>query len=98
MRLTLETISLTTTFPFVISRWGYATHDNVIVTLTDHDGLTGQGEAAPNRYYNESVDTVIAALQQFAPLLEQAHAWSLEAIDTALIATLPGNASARAAI
>lgn len=98
MQLTWETVSLTTTFPFVISRWGYATHDNVIVTLTDTDGTTGQGEAAPNRYYNESVATVISALQQFAPILQRASAWSLEAIEAELREAHPGNASARAAV
>lgn len=98
MHLRWETVSLTTTFPFVISRWGYAKHDNVIVTITDDDGRIGEGEAAPNRYYDESVDTVIAAFQRFAPLLRQMRPWSLEAIDVTLCNTLPGNASARAAI
>ena len=98
MRLTWETVQLTTTFPFVISRWGYAGHENVIVTVTDSDGQTGMGEAAPNRYYGESVDSVISALEQFVPVLEQAHRWSLEATETALLVTLSGNASARAAV
>jgi L-alanine-DL-glutamate epimerase-like enolase superfamily enzyme len=91
-------VSLTTAFPFVISRWGYPTHENVIVTVTDRGGLVGMGEAAPNRYYGESVDTVIAALQQFAPIIERAEAWSLESIETALTTRLRGNASARAAV
>lgn len=102
MRLTWETVSLTTTFPFVISRWGYATHENVIVTVTDGDGRTGMGEAAPNKYYRESVETVVAALELAAPLLARARAWSLEAIDTMLATALQtstlGNASARAAV
>ncbi len=98
MRLTWDTVSLTTTFPFVISRWGYATHENVIVTVTDEHGMTGMGEAAPNRYYGESVESVISALRRFAPLLERASPWSLEAIDTTLATTLQGNASARAAV
>jgi len=83
--------------PFVISRWGYAGHENVIVSITD-DGVTGMGEAAPNRYYNESVDTVVAALGVYEPLIAKARYWSLESIDSSLAAALPGNASARAAV
>ncbi|MGI8547778.1 MAG: dipeptide epimerase, partial [Gemmatimonadaceae bacterium] len=61
MKLSWETVSLETKLPFVIARWGYAGHENVLVTITDADGLTGMGEAAPNRYYGESVQSVIAA-------------------------------------
>lgn len=100
MQLTWQTISLKTTFPFVIARWGYAGHQNVIVTVTDDDGVVGLGEAAPNRYYGESVDSVIAALQRFAPVLADVtdDSWSLEALDAALLTALRGNASARAAV
>jgi len=100
VQLTWQTLSLSTTFPFVIARWGYAGHQNVIVTITDDDGYVGQGEAAPNRYYGESVDSVIAALQRFAPVLSEVYddSWSLEALDAALLAVLRGNASARAAV
>ncbi len=98
MQLSWETVSLTTTFPFVISRWGYAGHENVIVTVTDADGHTGTGEAAPNRYYGESAESVVAALRRFVPILSAASAWSLDATETALTTALRGNASARAAV
>lgn len=97
MKLTWERVSLRTTLPFVIARWGYSGHENVIVTITD-DGVTGMGEAAPNRYYGESVDTVVAALEHYRPIVEAATCWSLEATDAALATALSGNASARAAI
>jgi L-alanine-DL-glutamate epimerase-like enolase superfamily enzyme len=83
--------------PFVISRWGYPGHENVIVSITD-DGVTGMGEAAPNRYYRESPESVIAALEVYQPLIEKAQYWSLEAIDLMLTGALAGNASARAAV
>ncbi|MEO7042456.1 MAG: dipeptide epimerase [Gemmatimonadaceae bacterium] len=83
--------------PFVISRWGYSGHENVIVSITD-DGVMGMGEAAPNRYYSESADTVVAALEVYQPLLAKAKYWSLESIDSALTGALEGNASARAAV
>lgn len=98
MRLFSENVTLRTTFPFAIARWGYAGHENVIVRIRDSDGVEGLGEAAPNRYYGESVETVVAALERFAPVLERSNYWSLEAIDAELTATLRGNMSARAAV
>ncbi|MGI8549140.1 MAG: dipeptide epimerase [Gemmatimonadaceae bacterium] len=97
MKLSWETVSLETKLPFVIARWGYAGHENVLVTITDVDGLTGMGEAAPNRYYGESVQSVIAALARYAQVIEQARGWSLEATEAALVTVMGGNASARAA-
>lgn len=98
MKFSWETVSLRTKLPFVIARWSYAGHENVLVTITDADGLTGMGEAAPNRYYGESVDSVTAALTRYAPILEEACSWSLEATEAALVAAMRGNASARAAV
>jgi L-alanine-DL-glutamate epimerase-like enolase superfamily enzyme len=98
MRLSHQTIELNPTHPFVIARGGYTHHRNVIVRITDENGLDGFGEAAPNRYYGESVSTVIAALGQFKPLLERADPMSLESIEAQLNRTLRGNASAKSAI
>lgn len=97
MKLTWERISLQTSRPFVIARWGYAGHENVIVSVTD-DGITGMGEAAPNRYYGETADSVVAALERYAAVVERAPSWSLEATERALESALRGNASARAAV
>jgi L-alanine-DL-glutamate epimerase-like enolase superfamily enzyme len=98
MKLSHQTIELKPTHPFVIARGGYAHHRNVIVRITDDDGIEGFGEAAPNRYYGESVATVIAALGQFKPLLERADPMSLESIEGQLNRTLRGNASAKSAV
>jgi L-alanine-DL-glutamate epimerase-like enolase superfamily enzyme len=98
MKLSHQTIELNPTHPFVIARGGYAHHRNVIVRITDRDGLEGFGEAAPNRYYGESVATVLAALGQFKPLLERADPMSLESIESQLNRTLRGNASAKSAV
>lgn len=97
MKLTWERVSLHTKLPFVIARWGYSGHENVIVTITD-DGMSGMGEAAPNRYYGESADSVVAALERYCPIIESAQSWSLEATDVALATAMRGNASARAAV
>lgn len=98
MRIFHEVISLRTRYPFVIARGGYAAHENVVLRIVDDDGVEGWGEAAPNRFYGESVATVIAALEAFGPVLGNADAWSLEAIDAALESKLRGNGSARGAV
>ena len=98
MKLSHQTIELSPTHPFVIARGGYAHHRNVIVRLIDADGTEGLGEAAPNRYYGESVSTVIAALGQFKPIVERADPYALEATEGHLNRVLRGNASAKSAI
>ena len=98
MKLSHETISLHTRYPFVIARGGYASHENVVVRIEDDDGLEGLGEAAPNRYYGESTGSVIAALERFAPILSTADAWSLEATEAQLNQALRGNGSAKSAV
>jgi L-alanine-DL-glutamate epimerase-like enolase superfamily enzyme len=82
----------------VIARGGYAHHRNVVVRIVDDDGTEGFGEAAPNRYYGESVATVVAALGQFKPILEEADAFSLESIEAQLDRVLRSNASAKSAV
>ncbi|HZK79066.1 MAG TPA: enolase C-terminal domain-like protein, partial [Gemmatimonadaceae bacterium] len=98
MRISHEVVDLKTRYPFVIARGGYAAHENVVVKLIGDDGVEGLGEAAPNRYYGESVATVVSALEQFAPVLGSADGWSLEAIDTSLDRVLRGNNAAKSAI
>jgi L-alanine-DL-glutamate epimerase-like enolase superfamily enzyme len=98
MKLSHQTIELKPTHPFVIARGGYAHHRNVIIRLTDEEGLEGYGEAAPNRYYGESVATVIAALGQFKPIIEHADPMALESTEAHLNRVLRGNASAKSAV
>ena len=98
MRLAHQTIELKPKHPFVIARGGYAHHRNVLVRITDDDGLEGFGEAAPNKYYGESVDSVIAALGQFKAVLDNADPLSLESTEASLDRLLRGNASAKSAV
>ena len=98
LKVSHQTIELNPTHPFVIARGGYAHHRNVIVKLTDDDGVEGFGEAAPNRYYGESVSSVTAALGQFKQVLERADPFSLEWIESSLNRMLRGNASAKGAV
>src|ERR1700693_4802670 len=98
MSLPPQTNELKPTRPSVIARGGYAHHRNVIIRLTDDDGMEGFGEAAPNRYYGESVATVLAALGQFKPIIERADPMALESIEAHLNRLLRGNASAKSAV
>ncbi|HEY0970743.1 MAG TPA: dipeptide epimerase [Gemmatimonadales bacterium] len=98
MRLTHEIVPLRTRYPFVIARGGARDHRVVRVTITDADGATGRGEAAPNRYYGETPETVVAALTRYATALDDADAWHLEGIEAMLPTVLRGNPSARSAI
>jgi L-alanine-DL-glutamate epimerase-like enolase superfamily enzyme len=66
--------------------------------LRDRDGVEGWGEAAPSRFYGETVDTVVAALERWRPLLADADGWPLDAVEGALETDLRWNASAKAAV
>src|SRR5438876_10805590 len=98
MKLSHQTIELTPTHPFVIARGGYAHHRNVIVRLTDDDCVEGYGEAAPNRYFGESVTRVIAALGQLRTILHRVHPFALEPTEVQLSRVLRGNSSADSAV
>ncbi|MDQ3997410.1 MAG: dipeptide epimerase [Gemmatimonadota bacterium] len=98
MRLSHEIITVHTKHRFVIARGGSSEYRVVRVTVTDGDGAQGWGEAAPNRFYGESVQTVEAALARFAPLLESADAWALEDAEAAMNGALGRNGSAKSAV
>jgi L-Ala-D/L-Glu epimerase / N-acetyl-D-glutamate racemase len=98
MRLRHEVIAVHTKHPFVIARGGSSEYRVVRVTVTDTDGAEGWGEAAPNRFYGESVESVAAALARFAPLLETADPWALEDAEAAMNAALGRNGSAKSAV
>jgi L-Ala-D/L-Glu epimerase len=98
VKLTHEVIALRTVHPFVIARGGSSEYRVVRVTVTDDDGATGWGEAAPSKHYGETADTVVAALPVLASVLDGADAWSLEALEHGMAKALRFNASARAAV
>lgn len=98
MKLTNEIVTVRTKHPFVIARGGSSEWRMVWVRVIDDDGAEGWGEAAPSRFYGETADTVVAALERLAPVLAVADAWSLEGIEAELARTLRFNAAARAGI
>lgn len=98
MQLLAEVLTVHTKHPFIIARGGSSDHRTVWVRLLDRDGVEGWGEAAPSAFYGETTDTVLAALEQFRPVIEASDGWSVEAIEAALVKTLRWNAAARAAV
>lgn len=71
MKLTIRPFDLRLTHAWRIARGvdgsGTQTFPVVLVELTEDDGSTGIGEAAPIRHYHESVDTVQAFLRRVDP-------------------------------
>ena len=98
MKLSHEIVALRTKHPFIIARGGSSEYRVVRVTVTDDDGVTGWGEAAPSRHYGETADTVASVMPVLAAVLEDTNGWSLEALERALAKAISFNASARAAV
>ncbi len=102
MHLHAEILTVHTRHPFIIARGGTSEYHVVWVRLRDRqsadDGLEGWGEAAPSRFYGETAESVMTALQHLAPALETADDWSLEAIERELEKRLRWNAAARCAV
>jgi L-alanine-DL-glutamate epimerase-like enolase superfamily enzyme len=97
LRLHAEILELKTRHPFIIARGSQDSYRTVLVRLVDQEGLEGWGEAAPQRYYGETPETVLAALDVYATVLpsDPSH---LEHAETRMIEALHGNNSARAAL
>jgi L-Ala-D/L-Glu epimerase len=98
MNLSWETLTVHTTVPFVIARGGTSEHRTVRVTLRDRDGVEGWGEAAPNRFYGETSDTAIGALQRLKPTVEACDPFALESLEAGMNAALRNNGSVKSAI
>lgn len=97
LRLEAERLDLRTTHPFIIARGGKSDHQTVWVRLRDDDGAEGWGEAAPSRYYGETVESVLAALEVYATALPT-DPLDLEETERRWELMLRGNPSARSAL
>jgi L-alanine-DL-glutamate epimerase-like enolase superfamily enzyme len=98
MRFETEVVTVHTTHPFVIARGGSSEWRTVWVRLVDDDGFEGWGEAAPSRFYGETSDTVLAALDRLRPIIEAANSADIEQTETAMVQALRFNAAARCAV
>src|ERR1041385_2768155 len=97
LRLNADIIDLKPRHPFIIARGSQDTDRTVAIRLVDQDGVEGWGEAAPQRYYGETPETVLAALDVYAQVLPE-DPLKLEEAEAAFELALHGNNSARAAL
>jgi len=87
-----------TKYPFAIARWSTTEHRLIRVCITDEDGVEGWGEAAPNRFYGETADTALAALERLTPIVEACNPWAIEDVEADMNRALRFNGSMKAAI
>ncbi len=97
MRLRLETFSLELRHTFTISRESQDTSQTVLLAL-EHDGVTGWGEASPSSFYGHTVDSVRAAIESVAPVLERADPLRFAHVLDELLEPLGGDRAALCAI
>jgi L-alanine-DL-glutamate epimerase-like enolase superfamily enzyme len=63
--LEAEFLELRTKHPFIIARGGHSEYRTVWVRLRDGDGHEGWGEAAPTKFYGETPESVLSALNLY---------------------------------
>ncbi|MFN2317864.1 MAG: dipeptide epimerase [Gemmatimonadales bacterium] len=97
LRLEAEVMSLRTKHPFVIARHGFDEVRSVRVILRDGDGHEGIGEATPQKFYGETPETALAALDFYAPRLPE-DPFNLEHAEAELARAMTGNNAVRAAL
>lgn len=98
MKLEHDIAIVTTKHPFVIARGGATDHRLIRVRLIGDDGVEGWGEASPNRFYGETVESAVAAIGRFRPIVEKADSWAIEDVEHEMNAALRFNGSAKSAI
>ncbi len=104
-QFTIETLPLTTRYPFIIARGGAQQFENLVLRIAA-DGLVGEGEGSPTHYYGETTPISRAALAYLLAELEAPLATALGALTPAAIAglmdaadrRLAGNPAAKAAL
>ena len=87
LHMEAEFLELRTRHPFIIARGNQSDYRTVWVRLRDKEGHEGWGEAAPSRFYGETPETVMAALDAYAAAMpsdpfdleETERRWELDA-------------------
>jgi L-Ala-D/L-Glu epimerase len=109
MRIEHEVLELRLQHPFNIARADApVVRRSVWIRVIDDDGAEGWGEAAPNPYYGETAETVVALLPLYADALNRAvrhagstaaeHIMDLERIEAVIAKAAGANPAARAAL
>ena len=66
LRVSAEILELRTRHPFIIARGGSSDYRTVWVKVTDKDGCEGWGEAAATKFYGETPESVLSAINLYA--------------------------------
>lgn len=102
MKLAHDRYTIHPRVAFTIARGSTASYDRVRVRLVDDAAVEGWGEAAPNAFYGESADSVIAALPALAAVVQRSRTVAsladIDVLEEWLRTANPGDASARAAV
>ena len=98
MKVVHDIAIVTTKHPFVIARGGATEHRLIRVRLIDDDGVEGWGEASPNRFYGETVESAVGAIKRFTPIVEKANAWAIDDVEREMNSALRFNGSVKSAI
>jgi L-alanine-DL-glutamate epimerase-like enolase superfamily enzyme len=97
LRVSAEILELRTRHPFIIARGGSSDYRTVWVKVTDRDGREGWGEAAATKFYGETPESVLAAINLYAAAMP-ADPFDLETAEAQWGRMLRGNPAARVAL
>jgi L-alanine-DL-glutamate epimerase-like enolase superfamily enzyme len=97
LHMQAEYLELRTRHPFIIARGGRSDYRTIWVRLSDGEGNEGWGEAAPSKFYGETAETVLAALNVYVAGMP-ADPFDMEETERRWATTLRGNAAARSAL
>ena len=97
LHMEAEFLELRTRHPFIIARGNQSDNRTVWVRLRDEEGHEGWGEAAPSRFYGETPETVMQALDAYAAAMPS-DPFDVEETERRWELALHGNPSARAAL
>ena len=97
LHMQAEYLELRTKHPFIIARGGRSDYRTIWVRLSDGEGNEGWGEAAPSKFYGETAETVLAALNVYVAGMP-ADPFDMEETERRWATTLRGNAAARSAL
>jgi L-alanine-DL-glutamate epimerase-like enolase superfamily enzyme len=92
-----EYLELHTRHPFIIARGGQSDYRTVWVRLRDGDGHEGWGEAAATKFYGETPESVLSALNLYAGAMPS-DPFDIEESERRWALMLRENAAARAAL
>jgi len=86
--LDYEVLPLHTRYDFNIARAAEPPQRRNVWVRVCHDDLEGWGEAAPNAFYAENADTVVAALQVYRSIIQR-EVSDITVLETDLLNALP---------